>query len=156
MDLARIEPDPPRDLTLALRSAESLQDTIRHADTKAQMLLGVDGCVAAVAAGHLPGLLALPAPASLFAVVCAAVMLVGLTTSAARLIRVIAPEPFHRFEAGAAVSGHADQDAREFVATLTRIAAAKHRRVRHGVRPLVVATTAGGVLLALSIGASVL
>jgi hypothetical protein len=161
MDITDSGLDPLRDIQLALRTATSLQTSIRHADVKAQTLLGVDGSIVAVAADHASVLLRISAPMSFVALILAAITMGGLALNVGQLLMVIAPRlsrplGHNRFSfPNVARLGHrsAPADVRRYrneswdlVATLAGIAAAKHAGVRHSIASLALTRAAASGL----------
>lgn len=152
--------DTHRDLQLALHAAASLQSTIRHADAKARLLLGLQGGIAAVvvekgsafdSASHR-GLLQVAALAAI-------TWLGGVAVSGRRLLAVIAPRltgahGANRFAFPTTrppTKSIQDQrnEAWDQVAALATIALAKHSLVRRSLPALTVAFVAAGILLVL-------
>jgi hypothetical protein len=154
--------DTVRDLQSALHTAVSLQETIRHADTKAQALLGLQGGMAVMVLQQAPALAGAGCrPLLAVAGVVAVVWISGLAVSgwhllAAMIPRLAGPHHANRFAFPAArpaeESLRAQRDeAWDTVAVLSAIAVAKHTRVRRALPTLVVATVAAGALLALTV-----
>jgi hypothetical protein len=166
MEITDPHVNPLRDLYLALQTATSLQESIRHADTKAQMLLGVAGGAVVVAADHASALLQLSPPLSVAALALAVTMFGCLALTAGRLLNVIAPRltsprgrnrfafpdlaAQDRRPVAADVSRCRDE-AWQLVTTLSKIATAKHTGVRRSVAPLAAALAAGGGLFVLAL-----
>jgi hypothetical protein len=165
MDITNPDVDPLPDAHLALQTAASLQESIRHADAKAQMLLGLAGGVVVVVGDHTSMLFHASLPRSVAALVLSTIMVGGLALTAGRLLAVITPrltrpQGRNRFAfpstasqshpATADVSRYRDE-AWQLVTTLSKIAAAKHLGVRRSVVPLAVALAAGAVLLVLAL-----
>jgi hypothetical protein len=165
MDITTSEVDPLRDVYLALQTATSVQESIRHADAKAQMLLGLDGGIAVVAADHASALCRLPPPMSVAAVVLSAIMLGSLAVVATRLLIVVTPRlavprgrnrfAFPSLAAQrcypAAELTQYRAEAWQLVTTLSKIATAKHTGVRRSIAPLAVALASAGALFMLAL-----
>ena len=152
--------DTHRDLQLALHAAASLQSTIRHADTKAQLLLGFQGGLTTIvvekgsafgSAGHRPLL-----PVALLLMIA---WLGGLAVGGRHLLAAIAPRltgahDTNRFAFPTTrpmTESIRDQrnDAWDQVAALAAIAVAKHSHVRRSLPALTLASVSAGVMLAL-------
>lgn len=153
-----------RDLYLALRTATSTQETIRHADTKAQVLLGLHGGIALAVLQQLSTLTlaAIEAPALLaVAMAAASGWLIGLAVSGAYLLSAIAPRSAprrgnNRFAIPADRPTDDDVhtqrvEAWDLVSTLAAIASVKHERVRRSLPALIASSAFAGALVALSI-----
>jgi hypothetical protein len=156
-----------RDLRLALSTAKSLQASIRHADTKAAALLGIQGGMAAVAADHASSLLHAPSPAALVVGgLLTTTLLWGLGATTWHLALALAPRLAgppgdNRFAfpnmarskcRPTTLSVRQQRDeAWDLVSTLAGIAMAKHRRVRRSLSGLAVTTTSVTALLILTV-----
>ncbi|GIF38241.1 hypothetical protein [Actinoplanes xinjiangensis] len=154
--------DTLRDLHSALFSATSLQETIRHADMKAQALLGVQGGIAVTVLQQAPTIAGARSPALLAVAGIGAVLwLGGLGVSAWHLLATIMPRlggahPGNRFTFPAARPTQEDirtqrNEAWDAASVLADIALAKHSRIRRALPSLIVASTSAGALLALAV-----
>lgn len=155
-----------RDLRLALHTAASLQATIRHADAKAQILLALQGGMAAVVLQQAPVLGGVRTPALLaVAAVAAVALLAGLAVGGWQLLATIAPRlagahQVNRFAFPVARPATVDivdqrDEAWDLVAGLADIALAKHARVRRALPAVVVASAAAGALVTLATTVSI-
>jgi hypothetical protein len=153
--------DKLHDLRLALHAAAALRQTIRDADTKAQVLLGVQGGTAVVVLQELPALGDTPWPGLLVvAAVSAAGWLGGLAVGGWCLLSAMNPRlagayRTNRFAFPAARpaggdAGEQRDEAWDLVAVLSDIALAKHARVRRALPALIAGSVSAGVLLALA------
>ncbi|GAA2497502.1 hypothetical protein [Winogradskya humida] len=133
----------PADPMLALHTAEFVQRTIRHADTKIAAISSVVLGGAALLAGRVTDLATL-AGADVWmryaAGVLTAIAIAGLAGAAWFLADALRP----RLDTagGTGRLGPADGDFRELVEVLSRIAIAKHLRVRRSLNCLIVAAAA--------------
>lgn len=154
--------DASRDLRLALHAAASLQATIRHADTKAQILLGLHGGTAVAVLQQAPALVSLePRALVVVAGVLAAAWLSGVAISGWHLLATLTPRltgahGVNRFAFPSqrpATDDIGDQrdEAWDLVSALALIALAKHARVRRSLPALIVASSAAGALLVLTV-----
>jgi hypothetical protein len=155
------QPDTHRDLQLALHAATSLQSTIRHADAKAQLLLGSQGGLATIvvengsafsSAGHR----ALIPVAALVTIA----WLGGLAVGGGHLLAVIAPRLTGAHETNRFAFptrrpvtesiGDQRNEAWDQVAALAAIAVAKHSLIRRSLPALTFASVSAGILLTLA------
>jgi hypothetical protein len=159
-------PELWRDVRLALSTAESLQTSIRHADTKVATLLAAQGGIAAVTADHASSLLHKHSPAALVvAGLLMSTLLWGLGMTAWHLTLALAPRlagptgqnrfafpNIARSKRRPPTSSAQQQrdEAWELVSALARIAMAKHLRVRRSLPWLVVTAISAAALLILS------
>jgi hypothetical protein len=156
--------DPSQDLQIGLATAASLQESIRHADTKITMLFSIEGAVAMVTINRIPSLISTPDRAALLlGTALLLALLTGLATTTCHLILAFRPrlsEPMGNNRFGfphiARVSGRLPMasarqqrdDAWELVSALARIAMAKHLRVRRSLPWLTVSlASAAGLLI---------
>jgi hypothetical protein len=157
--------EPRRQLALALRTIDSIQASIRHADTKVGVLLGAQGGMAAAVWDRAPSLIGAADPVRVAAVMLGLTFLVGLALSSwhlamAMLPRVAGPRRFSRFAFPSLAetrrppapsnAGRLCDEAWSHASVLARIAMAKHRRVRRGLAGLAVAAVTGSALLILA------
>ncbi|WP_328471187.1 hypothetical protein OHA21_06580 [Actinoplanes sp. NBC_00393] len=152
---------PYRDLRLALDAAASLQATIRHADMKAQILLGLHGGMAVAVLQQAPMLGRLDNPAlNALAVIGAIAWLAGVAVSGWHLLATLAPRltgppGTNRFAFPARPPETDDiaeqrDEAWSAVSTLADIALAKHGRVLRSLPGLCVASASAGLIVALA------
>jgi hypothetical protein len=152
--------DTYRDLQLALHALGSLQETIRHADAKARLLLGCEGGFAVVVVQNAAVLggaenRALLISAGVMAVVLLGSLAVGgwhlLTTIAPRLAATHAVNRFALPATRPESESLRDQrdEAWDLVSALATIARAKHLRVRRALPALIVAAVSTATILAL-------
>ncbi|BAL87636.1 hypothetical protein AMIS_24160 [Actinoplanes missouriensis 431] len=150
------------DLLLALRTAESMQATIRHADAKAQVLLGFQGGMAVVVLQQMPALARTTHPALLAtAGVAASAWLIALAVGAWYLMtamtpRLAGPHPTGEFGLPSdRLSKSVDPVPRDaawnLARTLAGIALAKHSRVRRSMVPLIMASVSASALIGVSV-----
>jgi hypothetical protein len=154
--------DVHRDLRLALHAATSLQTTIRHADTKAQILLGLQGGMAVAVQQQAQTLGDIGATALLAVAGAVSIAwLAGLALSCWHLLAAMSPRltgthRVNRFAFPATRPTTVDirdqrDEAWEVVSALAEIALAKHSRVRRSLPALLVASVSAGALLALTV-----
>jgi hypothetical protein len=154
--------DAYRDLRLALHTAASLQATIRHADSKAKILLGVQGGMAVVVLQQTSAFGGVETPALIaVAGIVAIAWVTGLAIAGWHLLATIAPRLVwphgaNRFAFPATrptTDGIRDlrDEAWDLVSALADIALAKHSRVRRSLPALIVASASAGAFLALAI-----
>jgi hypothetical protein len=166
MDITGSDVDPLQDVYLALQTATSVQESIRHADAKAQILLSLDCGIAVVAVDHAATLLRASTPLVAVMAALLGIVLAALALAAGRLLAVIAPRlagprggnrfAFPSLAAPGRVNEIADvkryrDDAWQLVATLSTIATAKYTGVRRAIPSLGVALVAIGALFTLAL-----
>ncbi len=153
-----------RDLDIALRTAASLQTSIRHADAKAATLLGVQGGASTLAVGQAPALFDTGNTAVLvIAAIIAMAFVSGLVGTTWHLLcamapRLARPSGPNRFAFPAATQpvgpldtgdvGQQCDEAWGLVSVLGATAVAKHLHVRRSLPWLALTTGCEGVLLA--------
>lgn len=151
-----------RDLDLALRTAASLQTSIRHADAKAAVVIGIQGGLATATAECAPSLLHTPGRvAPVIAGMLAVMVLVGLAVTAcyaglALTPRLAGPPKANRFAfptiaaanrpLGLADARRLRREAWDLVSTLAGIAMTKHQHVRRSFLGLAATTSTAGAL----------
>jgi hypothetical protein len=153
--------DTHRDLQLALHTATSLQSTIRHADAKAQLLLGFQAGLAMIVAEEGSGFSARHEVLLPVAMLLAIAWFAGLTVGGRHLVKVVAPrltgtQPANRFAFPTTrPTTETIQDQRneawDQVAALSAIAVAKHSLVRRSLPALTLASVSVGALLTLAL-----
>ncbi|MGV9806774.1 hypothetical protein [Micromonospora chersina] len=152
-----------RDLQVGLATADSLQASIRHADTKAVALLTIEGAVAMATVDRALPLMTESTPfVVMLAALLGATFVLGLSVAAWHLVLAFQP----RFEGAnrsnrfgfpslvgsggrpsMASARRQREEAWDFVVALARIAMAKHQRVRQSMPWLVMALASAGCLM---------
>ncbi|MFI1993940.1 hypothetical protein [Actinoplanes sp. NPDC020271] len=149
------------DLGSALYTATSLQTTIRHADVKAQSMLGLLGGSVVIVLQQVPALERCGSTSLLAATAVAAVAwLAALTIGAWHLLAAVSPRlspasRANRFtlptKRPATISAREQRnEAWDLVSVLAGIAVAKHSRVGRASPAVAVAAMAAGTLTALT------
>jgi hypothetical protein len=154
LNAPRATPRRADTLDVVLRTAESFQSSIRHADAKVAALCSVEGGLAAAVVSRAPRTMPGPAGWWTAALVTAGVLyLIGTLVAAWHLAsaarpRLTAPAGTNRFSFPAVAAGCVRWDrvdgmaeASALVTTLARIALTKHRQVARAVPWLATAAT---------------
>lgn len=154
--------DEWHEVRIAQAAAESMQMTIRHADTKAATLLSIAGGTALAILDR--AVVWAPPDESVWWVAPVALLLAGLGKAAWHFFSVFRPRRAglhdgNRFAMNGAVTNHRSapsarqqrDDAWELAAALARIATAKHAEVGHGLPWLLTPVAVAGIMSVLAI-----